>query len=90
VFSLLYHWVPIIKIKKRAVVVGAIWAAILWELAKEVFGYYLYHFATYGKVYGAYALIVVIAFWLYYSATVFVFGAVIAKLYHNRLVEPKA
>lgn len=87
VFSLLYHWVPIIKIKKRAVVVGAIWASILWELAKQGFGYYLYHFATYGKVYGAYALIVVIAFWLYYSATVFVFGAVIAKLYHNRMVE---
>jgi membrane protein len=89
VFSLLYHWVPIIKIKKRAVVVGAIWAAALWEIAKQGFGYYLYHFATYGKVYGTYALIVVIAFWLYYSATVFVFGAVIAKLYHNRLVEAK-
>ena len=85
-FSLLYHFVPIVKIKKRAVFVGAVWAAILWETVKQIFGYYLYHFATYGKIYGAYALIIAIAFWLYYSAIVFVFGAIIGKLYHDRLL----
>ncbi len=84
-FSMIYHFVPTRKIRKRAVFIGAVWAALLWEAAKQGFGYYLYHMATYNKIYGAYALIVIVAFWLYYSATVFVFGAVIGRLYHDRI-----
>ncbi len=86
-FSMLYHFVPIKRIKFQAVFVGAMWAAILWEGAKQIFGYYLYNIAVYGKIYGAYAILVAVAFWLYYSAAVFVIGAVIGELYNRRLTE---
>ena len=82
-FLFLYRVVPKIKLRKRAVAVGALTAALAWEIAKQVFGYYVYNFASYGKIYGTYALIVVIAFWIYYSAYVFLIGAEISKLFNQ-------
>src|SRR3990170_3580794 len=84
-FSFLYYTVPIKKVGKKAIFMGAFWAALLWEIAKQVFGFYLHNFSGLGKIYGAYALIVVVAFWVYYSSIVFIVGAEIARLYADRL-----
>ncbi|MFO7446523.1 MAG: YihY/virulence factor BrkB family protein [Ignavibacteriaceae bacterium] len=83
-FVILYFTVPVKKIPKRATIISALWAALLWEAAKQAFGYYIYNFGTLGRIYGAYALIVVVAFWIYYSSVVFIIGAVIGKLYSER------
>lgn len=87
IFSVMYSIVPTVKIRKRAVLVGAMWAALLWEAAKQAFGYYLFNFASLGKIYGTYTLVVVVAFWIYYSSIVFIIGAEIGKLYNERLTE---
>jgi membrane protein len=84
-FLVLYFTVPVVKLPKKAVIVSALWAAILWEAAKQVFGYYIYNFGTLGQIYGTYALIVVVAFWIYYSSVVFIIGAEIGQLYTERL-----
>jgi len=84
VFSILYFTVPVIKIRKSVVFVSALWAAVLWEAAKQGFGFYLNHFKTWGEIYGTYTFLVVIAFWIYYSSIVFIIGAEIGKLYSER------
>ncbi len=83
-FSILYFTVPKKKIGKKATFLSALWAAVLWETAKQIFGYYIYHFSSLGKIYGTYVLFVVVAFWIYYSSTVFIIGAEIGKLYSDR------
>jgi len=83
-FSWLYKFVPTVKISKRGVRFGSLWAALLWEIAKQIFGFYIYNFATLGKIYGTYALVVVIAFWIYYTAVVFIVGAEMGKLFDDR------
>ncbi|NUN08292.1 MAG: YihY/virulence factor BrkB family protein [Ignavibacteriaceae bacterium] len=83
-FLVLYRIVPFKKLKVKSLLVGTLWAASLWEAAKQGFGYYIYNLASYGKIYGAYAVLVVIAFWVYYSAVVFIIGAEISKLYNDR------
>jgi len=85
VFSVLYITVPLKKLKRRSIAVSAFWAALLWETAKQLFGYYLYHFSSFGKIYGTYALVVVVAFWIYFSSVVFIIGAEIGKLFQERL-----
>ena len=67
--------------------VGALWSSLLWVGMKVLFGYYLANFQTWGKIYGTYALLIVIAFWIYYTAAVFIIGAEIAKLFDERLKE---
>ncbi|MDP4115650.1 MAG: YihY/virulence factor BrkB family protein [Bacteroidota bacterium] len=87
-FVVLYITVPRKKLGKKAVFLSAFWSAILWEAAKQAFGYYIYNFANFGKIYGTYALVVVIAFWIYYSAIVFIIGAEIGWLYYLRHLKP--
>jgi membrane protein len=84
-FSAMYKFMPIVKIRKRSVLVGALWAALLWVGAKLVFGMYLSSFTTFSRIYGAYALGVVVAFWIYYTAVVFIIGAEIGKLFDERV-----
>jgi len=84
---LFYSFIPTSKIKHRSALVGALWASLFWVGMKVLFGYYLSHFQTWGRIYGAYALVIVIAFWIYYTAAVFIIGAEIAKLFDERLKE---
>lgn len=84
---LFYSFIPTSKIKHRSALVGALWASLFWVGMKVLFGYYLANFQTWGRIYGAYALLIVIAFWIYYTAVVFILGAEIAKLFDERLKE---
>jgi membrane protein len=65
--------------------VGALWATVLWELARIVFGYYVQAFLQSNKFYEAFLLIIVLLFWLFYASILFVIGAEIAQLYRERL-----
>ncbi len=85
IFSVLYKFIPIVKIRKRSVLLGAFWASLLWIGAKQLFGLYLSNFHTFSRIYGAYALGVVVAFWIYYTSVVFILGAEIGKLFDERL-----
>ncbi|MCG8607280.1 YihY/virulence factor BrkB family protein [bacterium] len=84
-FFLLYYLIPYRRVGVRVVTVSASWATLLWEVVKQLFGYYITHFATLGQIYGTYLLIVVVAFWIYYSSLVFIVGAEIGELYRERL-----
>ncbi|MCL5029801.1 MAG: YihY/virulence factor BrkB family protein [Bacteroidetes bacterium] len=87
-FLILYSTVPVRKLGKNSTLISAVWAAILWETAKQGFGFYIHHFTTLGKIYGTYALVVVVAFWIYYSSIVFIVGAEIGRLYKERKIIP--
>ena len=84
-FLVVYFLVPYERPPKRVVVVSALSAAVLWELAKQLFGFYITHFVTLKLVYGAYVLLIVVAFWIYYTSLVFILGAEIGQLYRERL-----
>jgi membrane protein len=87
IFAALYKFMPVVKIHKRSVAIGAMWASVFWVAAKILFGIYLSNFTTFSRIYGAYALGIVVAFWIYYSSAVFILGAEIAKLFDERLNE---
>jgi len=82
-----YSFIPTSKIKHRSALVGALWASLFWVGMKILFGYYLANFQTWGRIYGTYALVIVIAFWIYYTAAIFILGAEIGKLFDERLKE---
>ena len=84
VFFILYITVPVRKQGRNSSLISAVWAAVLWEAAKQGFGFYLHHFSAFGRIYGTYALVVVVAFWIYYSSIVFIIGAEIGRLYVER------
>ncbi len=83
-YAALYFAVPQKRLSTRTVTVSAFAAAVLWEIAKQLFGIYIEHGATLKQVYGTYALLVAVAFWIYYTSMVFIIGAEIGQLAAER------
>lgn len=72
---LLYKIVPNVYVRWQHALLGAMLSALLFEAAKEGFGYYIAHFGTYKSIYGALAGIPIMMIWLYMSWLVVLLGA---------------
>lgn len=83
-FYVLYAFVPNIKFPRKAVIFSSFYASIFFEILKYFFTLYVLNFSNFGKVYGAYATLVIILFWLYYMSVVFVVGAALGQIYTEK------
>lgn len=88
---LLYYLIPSERIPKKVAGLSALCATVLWVIAIQLFGFYITNFQTLGKIYGTYILMIVVAFWIYYSSAIFIIGAEVGHLYkqqknHEKLV----
>lgn len=77
IFSLLYIVVPNFSVAWRDGVVGGFVAAVLFELAKIAFAFYIKQFPSYELIYGALAAIPIFLLWLYISWLIILFGALV-------------
>lgn len=82
-FTLLYYIVPNRRVLFRHALLGGFGAAILFELMKRVFAYYIAQFPTYTLIYGAFAAIPIFLLWIYLSWLVTLLGAVFAAALPN-------
>lgn len=53
----MYRVVPARYVPSKHALAGALWSAIILELAKRLFSYYFSHFGSYEVIYGAFAAI---------------------------------
>jgi membrane protein len=82
VFILLYRFVPSKRPKWKDIWLGALVAAISFEITKIIFLIYLRVFNPYNLVYGSIGALIAFLMWTYLSALVFLF---IAKVMHVNL-----
>jgi membrane protein len=76
VFGLLYQYIPFDEnVKWRNVLFGAVVAAVLWEIAKMVFAWYITSYAVLNLVYGPLGAVIAIMLWGYITAAILLFGA---------------
>lgn len=75
---ILYKFFPHARVSWRAALVGAIVAAVLWELAKNFYGIYLISFARFNLVYGSVGAMIGLLLWGYISASIILFGGEIS------------
>jgi membrane protein len=59
--------------------------AVLWAVAGRAFGAYIALFGFYGKLYGSFGIGVAVLIWIYYSTTIFIFGAELAAAVAERM-----
>lgn len=74
-FYLGYRYVPRRRPRLVPTLAGAVLAAVLWEVAKQVFRLYIRQLAVYDQIYGPFGFLIAFVMFVYYSAIVFVFGA---------------
>jgi membrane protein len=82
VFLLLYKFVPDRRPKWKDIWVGALIAAISFEITKIIFLVYLRVFNPYNLIYGSIGALIAFLIWTYLSALIFLF---IAKVTHVNL-----
>jgi len=74
-FSLLYLVVPNRQVPLRHAVFSGILAALMFELSKRLFAYYITQFPTYEAIYGALAAMPIFLLWLYLAWGITLLGA---------------
>jgi membrane protein len=80
-FVLIYRYLPARRIPWRIAVVAATFTAVSFELLKSVFAWYVANVATVTTAYGTLATAILLVFWIYYSAVVFVLGGEVGQVY---------
>ncbi len=83
-FVLLYRFVPIQRICWPSVVTGSVTTAVLWEIAKQIFRFYIEGVGVYSTMYGSLGVTIALIMWIYYSAVVFVLGAAVIRVLEER------
>jgi membrane protein len=79
-FTLLYYFIPHVKVGWREVLPGAIMAGVLWQLAKQLFLHFVSNYLSRSNlVYGSVGTIIAFLTWTYFSSLILLFGA-----YFNR------
>ena len=81
IFLLLYYFAPNCRTYWRYVWPGALIAAILFEVAKGIFIWYLDNLATYDQVYGSVTSVMSLLLWMWVSALILILGAEISSEY---------
>ena len=82
-FAMLFKWLPNAAMRWSDAWFGGIVTALLFELGHFALGLYLGRTAV-ASAYGAVGTLVVLLLWLYYSAQIFLFGAVLTWLRSER------
>jgi membrane protein len=88
-FALIYRMVPDARITWRDVWLGAVIAAILFELGKFLLGFYFGRSAI-ASSYGAAGSLIIILVWVFYSAQILFFGAAFTRVYALRYGSHRA
>ncbi|MFN6953047.1 MAG: YihY/virulence factor BrkB family protein [Albidovulum sp.] len=80
VLGLFYRWGPTSESRSHRhswVSPGAFVAALLWVAASIAFSVYLAYFGAYNRLYGSIGAVIALLMWLYISAYIVLFGAVL-------------
>jgi membrane protein len=90
-FLVLYRMLPHAKLSWGDVVVGAIVAGVLWEIAKHIFFYFVSNFLTSSNlVYGSLTTIIAFLTWAYVSMLIFLFGGHVNERYRRLRLDRQA
>lgn len=85
----LLRFVPGEPLPRRATLLGAVTAALLFEAARFGIAAYIRH-ATVIKAYGAAGALVVLMLWVYYVTAMFLYGALVAREHVARRTPVRA
>ncbi len=83
IFLLVYKFMPNTRTYWRYIWPGALVAAVLFEIAKNLFILYLERWSSYQSVYGSIAPVIVLLLWAYVSSLIVLLGAEICSEYER-------
>lgn len=80
----IYRYLPVRPIPWSTAIVAATFTAVLHEVLKAGFGWYVTSVANYRTTYGNLLTVAVLFFWIYYEAIGFILGGEVAQVWTMR------
>lgn len=80
IFAMIYTFVPSCKLRFKAQIPGAAFAAVLWSVASFFFAVYVDHYNSFGT-YGSLTTVVILMFWFYMLMYILMIGAHINRYF---------
>jgi membrane protein len=73
-FFLIYKIIPNRKIQFRSALEAALFTSLLWEVTKQLFGWYVLRLGNFSMVYGSMSTLIIFVLWVYYSSAILILG----------------
>ena len=89
---LIYKIIPNKKICFKPALKAAIFTSLFWEIAKQLFGWYVMRLGRFSMVYGSLSTLAIFFLWIYYSSAILLLGGEVAyslEKGRNRIIELK-
>ena len=83
-FSMMYFFLPAVKVRLGSAVMGGLVAALLWQLSKYGFSYYLERITNVTTFYSQIAAVPLFLIWLYVTWMVVLIGGQVSFVHQNR------
>jgi membrane protein len=83
-FTVLYKLLPNRPVRWKQAAVGGMMSALLFELARDGFSFVVHHYNPASWYTGSLAAVIVVMFWVYYAALIFVLGGEFSQVYEHR------
>jgi membrane protein len=87
--TVLYKLLPNRPVRWAQAVVGGVTSATLFELARSGFSFVVHHYNPASWYTGTLAAVIVVIFWVYYAALIFVLGGELSQVYEQRRLQPQ-
>ncbi len=81
---LIYKIIPNKKIHFKTALQAALFTSLFWEVAKQLFGWYVFGLGRFSMVYGSLGTLAVFFLWIYYSSAILLLGGEVAFLIDRR------
>ena len=83
-FYFIYRIIPTNKIRPAVALGGSALFALLMEIAKQLFTWYISNYTRYNIIFGSLGTIVILVIWAFYVALIFLFCAELMSSYQRR------
>jgi len=83
-FYFAYRIIPADKIRSSVALAGSALFALLMEIAKQLFTWYIANYTRYNIIFGSLGTIVILVIWAFYVALIFLFCAELMSSYQRR------
>ncbi len=83
-FSMMYFFLPAVKVRLGSAVLGGLVAALLWQLSKYGFSHYLERITNVTTFYSQIAAVPLFLIWLYVTWMVVLIGGQVSFVHQNR------
>ena len=84
---LIYKIIPNKKIRFKTALQAALFTSVLWEVSKQLFGWYVLHLGRFSILYGSLSTVAIFFLWIYYSSVIFLLGGEVAFLIEKKRLD---